>query len=267
MAGSTYFLEGYQLEGGDARYLYALRKDDDGTLYVNRTELIASGENITLFGTVPPPELENYSVPGNDYFDNRDPDTKELTYERSDVKYEQWLYSQNLVQHYINANGEFVISYGLDKPPYNEDTLVSNIPGGSLVPFTYTFAGPNYNVNLRASLLEAGWNGLSEVVVTNDGTIASGNVNVAALVISGSYPNVLTFINNNNVIGAPGYTTADGELIQPGPAIYVKTDCDITNTGNIVGGAALWTGGTDAYAIIGISYVTLSDTGTIGTTI
>lgn len=264
MAGSPYILEGSS-SGGATRYFYALRKDEEGNLYIARADLLSSTDEVTLFNGIAPEDLESYSVPGKDYFDNRDPSTHELTYSRDDVKYEQWRYDEKLSTYYINDDGDFTVAIGVDKP-FSIDGAYGSTSGVSSVPFTHTLNGINTNINIREILINAGWNTVSEVILVNEGTLASTNAN-PALSITGVYPNGFTLINNNKIFGANSYTTTDGLLIDPTDAVYVTTPCNITNTGIINGGYALYSGGTEGYAINGISDVTLTDTGSIGTTI
>lgn len=264
---NTYSVEGFDITDGKNRYMYALRRNDDGDLYVARVDLNDSNDSLTLFNIPAPEELEYYT--GESYFSNRDPVTHELTYDPDHVVYEQWTYDSKLMQHYINAEGELVVEMGGSYPPYNPDSLVTNTAGALLTPFTFTLYGNNASLNLRKFAIQKGWNGLSEIVITNEGYIGSDNIYKPAILIDGSFPNGITFINNNTVIGAAGFTTVEGEQIEPGDAIEAKVACDIINgvTGTIDGGQAPWTGGTDGYAIRGISNVTLTDTGTIGYTI
>lgn len=265
-SGSAFFLESSTGSEGENRYIYALRKDEDGTLWLARADIKSSTDEFTFSNGELPEDLETFTIPGKDYFENRDPTTKELEYDRVDVRYEQWRYDNKFNTYFINENGEFIIATGVDRP-INQDGAFSTIPPTAFTTaFEYTIAGTTSALNLREELFKNGWNGISPVVVTNDGVLVSGNSN-PALSITGAWPGGITIINNNKIYGANGFTTVAGQLIDPTDAIYVTTACDIINNGDINGGFALWSGGTDGYAIRGISNVTLTDNGTIGSTI
>lgn len=250
----------------DPRYLYALRKDDDGTMYMARVDINSSTDTIELFPNLRPAEFEDIVFPGDDYFANRDATTKELTYDRDEVKYEQWRWDPRLITYYINDNGEFVMAINQDvyiaanSPQNNETKSDLNTP------FIYTFYGRNANVNLGETLIAAGWDGLSAVILVNEGTISTSRVDRPALNISASYSNGITIINNGKIFGANAFTTADDEYYNAGNAIDVTAQATIENHGQISGGYSL-SSATDGYAIKGINNVSLTNTGTIGTTI
>lgn len=105
-------------EGG-SRYFYGLRKDADGTLYLAKVDQITEGESsleINMAGD-PAGDWEYFEV-GIDFFDGKDPDTKELVY--PNLRYEQYKFDSKNLFYYINANGELVVR--LNQPHvYPED--------------------------------------------------------------------------------------------------------------------------------------------------
>lgn len=253
----------------ELRYFYALRKDDDGTLFVSRVDLNDKNDSINLFQNLPPVEFESFTMPGDDYFDNRSDTTKELTHPRDEVKYEQWRWDSRLLSYFIDGDGNFTIAINEDKNYAEEaDSYVSQTQVDMTTPFTYTVNGRIINKDLRGLLINDGWNGTSPVVVINVGNITSNLNDIPALTIAGSYPNGITLINNGKIFGATAYSSHNGDYTAPGNAIEVSSTDGVTivNNGQISGGYSL-SSAADGYAIKGISNVDLTNTGTIGTTI
>lgn len=266
----------YMLEGSgsteDVRYFYALRRDNEGNLYYSRVDLKDSQDSVVLFPNVAPEDLETFTVPGKDYFDNRDPATHDLTYSTQDVKYEQWRYDSRLNTYYIDDNGYFTLAANTDKP-INPDNPNSDSQMYGIIhndEFTYTSYGVVSNLNLREVLIANGWNGTSKAVFINEGILTSDNGN-PTLTIDGKWPNTVQIINNNKILGANGFTTVTGQQVEPTDAIYVNTTgttvVGIENNGLLWGGYAMWTPGSDAYAIRGIANCSLANTGELGNVI
>ena len=112
------------------------------------------------------------------------------------------------------------------------------------------------NVNLRSLALSSGWNGSSKVVATlSSGVYISGSsTGTAALVIDGSFPGGLDFINNGYILGlggnggqggyAGGNTSSGGQSgASGGKALEVSTAVTFTNNGTIGGGGGGGGGG------------------------
>lgn len=125
-----------------------------------------------------------------------------------------------------------------------------------------TFSFTIYNTdqaNLRNLALNAGWNGSSAVVATLAAGywIYSSNTGVAALTIDGSFPNGVTFINNQYVagMGGNGGPGNGGVGLAGGTALAVSTYVTIYNYGYIAGGGggggAGGYGGNSTYAFGG----------------
>lgn len=128
-----------------------------------------------------------------------------------------------------------------------------------------TFSFTIYNTdqaNLRTLAINAGWNGSSAVTATLAAGywIYSSNTGVAALTIDGSFPNGVTFINNQYVAGmggngGQGNNVAASPATAGGPALAVSTYVTIYNYGYIAGGGGGGgggaAGGTSAYVFAG----------------
>jgi hypothetical protein len=132
--------------------------------------------------------------------------------------------------------------------------------------FEYSLYGNLANVDVYQLLVSAGWNQIDPVQITNAGNVYSNIASIPAMTISGEYPYGITLINNGNINGANGFETTGTLSGIPGNAIFVTSVCSITNAGQILGGNS-FTLADDGYAIVGISNVTLTNSGTIGDTV
>lgn len=218
-------------------YLFALRRNDDGDLYLLKTELRDSskselfGENIENI----PAQFQTMEYPSDDYFDGRNANHT-LQFTQDQVKYEQWKWVDRRQSYYIDANGFFTVCIGEDKElPYIEDI---KIPVGHTQ--TFYLNGENYDVNLYDTLLGMGWNGVSSVVVHNNGNIRSSTVHNAALTLDNrAFINGVTIINNGSIIGYNGnlqYNPLNDRNL--GLAISIETDiAEFTNVGTIKAGS------------------------------
>lgn len=95
------------------RYFYGLRISEDGTLYVARCDITNGLDDVTIFNMVPPEELNSIEIPGDDYFDGKDPDTHEVA--SDSLNYQQFRWDSRLISYYINDDGEFVAAIGEDR--------------------------------------------------------------------------------------------------------------------------------------------------------
>lgn len=135
-----------------------------------------------------------------------------------------------------------------------------NVPGSGAISFNdlrgksrvVTITTPAdtdlYNVNLRQFLIDSGWDQSSVATYTISSTtrILSNDPAIAALTITGTYPNGLTVINNGKIIGRGGkgginrggFNSGGGPGGAGGAAIKVtSTNCVINNAnGTIAGG-------------------------------
>lgn len=96
-----------------SRFFYGLRVDEEGNIFIGKVDITNGTDGVTLFNDVPPDELSDLSLPGDDYFDGKDPDTKEVV--SDSLNYQQWRWDARLISYYINDDGEFVASIGEDR--------------------------------------------------------------------------------------------------------------------------------------------------------
>lgn len=95
------------------RYFYGLRVSEDGTLYIGRVDITNGVDGLAIFNMVAPDELADLSIPGDDFFDGKDPDTHEVI--SDSLNYQQWRWDSRLISYYINDDGEFVVAVGEDR--------------------------------------------------------------------------------------------------------------------------------------------------------
>jgi hypothetical protein len=244
----------------DPHYFYALRRNNDGDLYLCRVDINDNSEEVKLFGVDTPVEFENIAFPGEDYHNNRDPDTHELEYTTEQVKYEQWRWDNRFISYYLNDDGEFIVAIGKDIPLRSIDSIIPDSPTTQVPYYLY---GVNSEVDVYKKLIELGWNGISAAVLINEGTLTSSNPNVPALTITGNFPNGLLVVNEGVIRGSRGFLTQDQVYNLPGNAVEVLRTCDFYNSGYIVGGLDIRSGD-HATAIAGIDLIVeLTNEGTI----
>ena len=205
--------------------------------------------------------------PSEDYYANRNANTKELSYDRQDVKYEQWRLDNKLLTYYLDAEGNFVINVGQEIDIVDQP---GKIPEDSLNAFTLHITNMRSNVNIRQLLIESGWNTVQEVSIniSSNGSVTTTSTSNAALTISGVYPRGITIVNDGYIVGANAHVKSDGSYVSPGNAIYVTTTdpCTIINNGTISGGNSFNSDIDDGYGIDGVDHVTLTKNGTINST-
>lgn len=264
MASNVFLVGG--TSDSNAYYFYALRREDDGTLFIRRDDVANDTISPDIFGDNKPATFDGNFI-DVDYDSGRNADHT-LEYTEDEVKYEQWFWDNKLASFYIDADGQLVVAYGKEnKWLANTDYVTFNesiIPGA----FTLTLFGINQQVDLYEKLVFAGWNGVDPVEVTNQGMIHGITTETAAITIAGDYPYGVTLINNGTIGGAPGYKASTNISGDPGNAIDANVECTIINNINgVIEGGVSATGGSDGYAIVGIDNVTLTNSGQIGSTI
>ncbi len=117
--GETLYYVGevtYSILGNNPRYLYALRRDDDGTLYLNRFDQLGDGTwVVNTPGGDPGEDYTGFEYNVN-FFDGRNVDH---TIEYDNLIYEQWRWDGRYVAYYVNADGYLVARVGrdFDYPP------------------------------------------------------------------------------------------------------------------------------------------------------
>ena len=107
MANSNYYL-GRSPEdtlGDSPRYWYALRRNDDGELYIVRSDQVLDKEAYQL--NIPGPPEENFEdfEPGVDFFDGIDAE-HEPVYEN--MYYPQYRWDNRSIFYYIDSEGLLV---------------------------------------------------------------------------------------------------------------------------------------------------------------
>jgi hypothetical protein len=91
--------------GGNPRYLYALRRTDEGDLYFDRVDQLSNADSIQI--NTPGDENDNYTDFGSgvDFFEGRDV-YHNLVY--PNLNFEQMRWDSRNIYYYINEEGEFV---------------------------------------------------------------------------------------------------------------------------------------------------------------
>ena len=101
------------------RYFYALRRSEDGTLYINRVDISSASDSIDLFiDPVAENLADKFDLDSVEYYDGRSATTRELVDEN--LRYEQWRWDKKFISYYIDADGEFIASVGENRT-YPED--------------------------------------------------------------------------------------------------------------------------------------------------
>ena len=117
MATSNYYLGRSPEEtlGDSPRYWYALRRNDDGELYIVRSDQVLDKEAYQL--NIPGPPEENFEdfEPGVDFFDGVDAE-HELVYEN--MYYPQYRWDNRSIFYYVDSEGLLVqrINQGYSYP-------------------------------------------------------------------------------------------------------------------------------------------------------
>jgi hypothetical protein len=109
----TYFLGNNQSEllNGSPRYFYALRRTDEGDLYVVRIDQL-NGEDVVINNEGDSSEnYDKFSV-GVDFFNGRAVN-HELVYDN--LKYEQYRWDDRFMSYYIDEDGNLSVIIGQDR--------------------------------------------------------------------------------------------------------------------------------------------------------
>lgn len=98
-----------ELIGDAPRYLYALRRTDDGELYFARVDQL--GRNDTIQINDPADGADDFTdfEVGVDFFEGRDV-THELVF--ANLNYEQYRWDNRNIYYYLNEEGELVARIG-----------------------------------------------------------------------------------------------------------------------------------------------------------
>lgn len=104
---STYYLGTSPDEalGDSPRYFYAIRRNQDGELFLVRSDQLIDKDSIEI--NLPGDPAENFEnfQPGTDYFDGVDVD-HELNYDN--IKYTQYRWDNRSVLYYVDSEGQLV---------------------------------------------------------------------------------------------------------------------------------------------------------------
>jgi len=107
MATNNYYLGRDPVEtlGTSPRYWYALRRNDDGELYIVRSDQVTDKESYTL--NLPGDPTENFEAfePGTDFFDGIKVD-HEPEYEN--MYYTQYRWDDRSIFYYVDSQGQLV---------------------------------------------------------------------------------------------------------------------------------------------------------------
>ncbi len=110
MAGtsSTYYLGTTPTEGlgNSPRYWYALRRNEDGELFLVRSDQITDGDSYQLNIPGPPEEDFDSFVVGDDYLDGLDV-THELV--KENMFYPQYKWDDRSLFYYVDSEGMFIV--------------------------------------------------------------------------------------------------------------------------------------------------------------
>ncbi len=88
------------------RYFYALRRDDDGQIFIAKVDVASPTDNIQI--NKPGGTSDNYPdfQDGADFFEGRNPNHN-LVYEN--LNFEQMRWDDKNIYYFINDEGEFVL--------------------------------------------------------------------------------------------------------------------------------------------------------------
>lgn len=105
---------------GETRYLYALRRDEQGYLYLYKTDQLAGNTDsfqVNKIGDDPTKDYTDFEF-GVDFFDGR-LDNHEIDTAIENINWEQYRWDSRNIFYYINDNGEFVVRVNqpYDYPP------------------------------------------------------------------------------------------------------------------------------------------------------
>jgi hypothetical protein len=97
------------LLGGQPRFLYGLRRTDEGELFLVRVDQLSRTDAVQI--NLPGPDEDNFDnfEVGVDFFEGRDV-FHELVYDN--LNYEQYRWDDRSLYYYINDAGELVIRVG-----------------------------------------------------------------------------------------------------------------------------------------------------------
>ena len=95
---------------GEARYFYALRRTEDGYLYLYKTDQLAGQDDVVQINRLGDDPTKDYSdfEFGVDFFDGR-LENHEIDPNIENIIWEQYRWDSRNIFYYVNDNGEFVV--------------------------------------------------------------------------------------------------------------------------------------------------------------
>jgi hypothetical protein len=92
---------------GNARYFYALRRDDDGLLFFAKIDQLADTDTITINNSGLTENDYTEFEYGVDFFDGRLEEDHSRPY--SNLQWDQFRWDSKNVYYYINTSGELIV--------------------------------------------------------------------------------------------------------------------------------------------------------------
>ena len=117
MANNNYYLGRDPVEtlGNSPRYWYALRRNDDGELYIVRSDQVTDKESYTINEVGDPTENFEDFEPGIDYFEGVDEEHNKIN---DNMKYTQYRWDDRSIFYYVDVEGNLIqrINQGYSYP-------------------------------------------------------------------------------------------------------------------------------------------------------
>jgi hypothetical protein len=107
MSNNNYYLGRDPVEtlGQSPRYWYALRRNDDGELYIVRSDQVTDKESYTINEVGDPTENFEDFEPGIDYFEGVD---EEHNKTKDNMKYTQYRWDDRSIFYYVDSDGNLI---------------------------------------------------------------------------------------------------------------------------------------------------------------
>lgn len=107
MSNNNYYLGRDPVEtlGNSPRYWYALRRNEDGELFIVRSDQVTDKDSYEL--NIPGDPAENFEAfqPGTDYFDGVNEDHEKVL---ENINYTQYRWDDRSIFYYVNSQGHLV---------------------------------------------------------------------------------------------------------------------------------------------------------------
>lgn len=107
MSNNNYYLGRDPVEtlGQSPRYWYALRRNDDGELYIVRSDQVTDKESYSINDVGEPTENFEDFEPGIDYFEGVDAEHNKLF---DNMKYTQYRWDDRSIFYYVDSEGNLI---------------------------------------------------------------------------------------------------------------------------------------------------------------